>query len=71
MLASTDSEFGDVGPDKLADLTIKSEQTLLLTAMAVDAAARTRRSRSAASWRQVSSRRTKQGSTKNSRRFPQ
>jgi len=41
MLASADQELGGVGPEKLADLTGKSEQTRLLTAIAVDAAART------------------------------
>lgn len=41
MLASADSELGDIGPARLADLASKSEQTQLLTTMAVDAAART------------------------------
>jgi hypothetical protein len=41
MLAAADHELGGGGPEALADLASKSDQTRLLTAMAVDAAART------------------------------
>lgn len=41
MLAEADKELGGGGPSKLADLTGRSEQTRQVTAIAVDAAART------------------------------